>query len=368
MARKSPRTPQTPLRRTVPCSMHLLLLIILFPSLTIPILIHGQKIIYFFRPIWDTPPRPFSIIPHYYANNISNSHLCNLHGWSLRSSPRRIFDAVIFSNELDILEVRYKELLPYIHKFIILESNITFTGMPKPLSFIDNSHRFDFAISKIMHGIFTGPSDPSFYKEPFKIEAMHRSAVNSLLHAAEIVPGDVVIMADADEIPSQHTVRLLQWCDGIPAVMHLELQHYLYSFEFPVDYSSWRASAHLFGPLTRYRHSRQTDLLLAEAGWHCSFCFRTLEEFAFKMRAYSHADRVRRASFLDYARIQKIICKGDDLFDMLPEEYSFKEMIKKMGSVPKSASAVNLPSYLIENADRFRFLLPGGCLRSDRPR
>ncbi|ONK65205.1 uncharacterized protein A4U43_C07F34760 [Asparagus officinalis] len=223
-------------------------------------------------------------------------------------------------------------------------------------------------MSKIIHRNFIGPPDPSFYKDPFKIEAMHRASLNSMLRDAGVMYGDVVIMADADEIPSQHTMKLLQWCDEIPSVMHLELRHYLYSFEFPVDYSSWRASAHLVRSSTRYRHSRQTDYLLADAGWHCSFCFRTLEEFVFKMKAYSHADRVTSSKFLDYSRIQKIICNGDDLFDMLPEEYSFRDLMKKMGSVPKSASAVYLPSYLIKNADRFRFLLPGGCLRTDRPR
>lgn len=240
--------------------------------------------------------------------------------------------------------------------------------MPKPLSFINNSHRFTFAGKNIYHGIFTGPSDSSFYGEPFKVEAMHRSAVNSLLTGSGIEYGDILIMADADEIPSHHTLRLLQWCDEIPRVMHLELKHFMYSFEFPVDFSSWRASVHVYGPSTRYRHSRQSDMLLADAGWHCSFCFRTLEEFVFKMRAYSHADRVKRASFLDAERIQRIICEGDDLFDMLPEEYSFKELIKKMGPIPKSASAVNLPSYLIQNAQRFQFLLPGGCVREDRLR
>lgn len=81
------------------------------------------------------------------------------------------------------------------------------------------------------------------------------------------------------------------------------------------------------------------------------------------MTAYSHADRVRRPDFLDFDRIQKIICQGNDLFDMLPEEYTFHELIKKMGSIPKSNSAVHLPGYLLNNADKFRFLLPGGCLR-----
>lgn len=81
------------------------------------------------------------------------------------------------------------------------------------------------------------------------------------------------------------------------------------------------------------------------------------------MTAYSHAERVKRKDFLDHARIQELICRGDDLFNMLPEEYSFRELIKKMGSIPRSASAVHLPAYLIENADKFGFLLPGGCLR-----
>ena len=62
------------------------------------------------------------------------------------------------------------------------------------------------------------------------------------------------------------------------------------------------------------------------------------------MIAYSHADRVTRKDFLNYPRIQKRICNGDDLFDMLPEEYTFKELIKKMGSIPLSVSAVHKPS------------------------
>ncbi|KAI4380455.1 hypothetical protein MLD38_006645 [Melastoma candidum] len=187
--------------------------------------------------------------------------------------------------------------------------------------------------------------------------------MNGLLRYAGIAPGDLLIMADADEIPSPHTLKLLQWCDGLPPVMHLELRHYMYSFEFLVDYSSWRATAHIFGPETRYRHSRQTDLIFSDAGWHCSFCLRRLEDLAFKMTAYSHADRVRRKEFLSHRRIQKIICEGDDLFDMLPEEYTFQDLMKKLGPIPRSASAVHLPAYVIENAGKFRYLLPGGCVR-----
>ncbi|RRT67106.1 hypothetical protein B296_00016977 [Ensete ventricosum] len=340
-----------------------LLLLLLLPAFVFAVFCHGQKISYFLRPIWDTPPRPFTRIPHYHVQGLQMDHLCRLHGWSLRSSPRRVFDAILFSNELDILEIRYRELLPYVHKFVILESNVTFTGIAKPLSFVNNLGRFEFANSKIVHEAFSGNSGGTLGRDPFELEAKQRVALSSLLRRSGIAPGDVVIMADADEIPRAETVKLLRWCDGVPPVMHLELRHYMYSFEFPVDYSSWRATARLYNQGTGYRHSRQADLMLADAGWHCSFCFRTIEEFVFKMTAYSHADRVRRPSFLDRRRIQQIICRGEDLFDMLPEEHSFRELIKKMGPIQKSASAVHLPSFLLENADRFTFLLPGGCSR-----
>ncbi|KAI4963910.1 hypothetical protein ZWY2020_008690 [Hordeum vulgare] len=82
------------------------------------------------------------------------------------------------------------------------------------------------------------------------------------------------------------------------------------------------------------------------------------------MKAYSHADRVRRESFLDPARIQRVVCGGEDLFDMLPEEYTFRDLFKKMGPIPRSASAEHLPSYLIKNAPRCRMMdmdLRGAC-------
>ncbi|KAF5482204.1 hypothetical protein F2P56_002794, partial [Juglans regia] len=341
------------------------ILLILIPICVIGIFTHSQNISYFFRPLWDNAPPPFKHLPHYYAENVSMDHLCHLHGWSPRSQPRNVFDAILFSNELDILEIRWRELYPYVTKFVILESNTTFTGIPKPLFFSSNRARFAFAEGKFVHGVLSGQvAVHDSYKHPFELETQQRKVMNRLVRQSGISYGDILIMSDTDEIPSPHTVKLMQWCDGVPPVMHLELRHYMYSFEFPVDYSSWRATTHIYGPDTHYRHSRQTDLIFSDAGWHCSFCFRHIQEFVFKMTAYSHAERVKQKDFLDHARIQELICRGDDLFDMLPEEYTFRELIKKMGSIPRSASAVHLPAYLIENADKFEFLLPGGCLRT----
>jgi beta-1,4-mannosyl-glycoprotein beta-1,4-N-acetylglucosaminyltransferase len=48
---------------------------------------------------------------------------------------------------------------------------------------------------------------------------------------------------------------------------------------------------------------------------------------------------------------------------MLPEEYTFQEIIAKLGPIPSTYSAVHLPAYLLEKVDQYRYLLPGNCMR-----
>lgn len=341
-----------------------IILFVLLPSAILAIYVHGQKVTYFLRPLWQSPPKPFIHLPHYYHANVSMANLCKLHGWELRDYPRRVYDAVLFSNEIDMLTIRWKEIYPYITQFVLLESNSTFTSIPKPLNFAMNREKFDFIESRLTYGTIGG----RFMKgeNPFIEEAYQRVAVDHLLRVAGIEDDDLLIMSDVDEIPSAHTIDLMRWCDGPPPIVHLNLKNYLYSFEFNLDHKSWRASVHRYQKgKTRYVHYRQSDYLLADSGWHCSFCFRKISDFVFKMKAYSHADRVRFTHYLDPKRIQKVICNGANLYDMLPEEYTYRELIGKMGPIPHSYSAVHVPWYLLNNADKYKYLLPGNCIRED---
>ncbi|MBA0702771.1 hypothetical protein Golax_002109 [Gossypium laxum] len=339
-----------------------IVLLIAIPVFVFGIYLHGQKITYFLRPLWESPPKPFHEIPHYYNENVTMERLCHLHGWKVRESPRRVFDAVLFNNEIDILALRWNELSPYVTQFVLLESNSTFTSLLKPLLFAGNRHQFKFVEPRLTYGMIGGRFKKG--ENPFVEEAYQRVALDQLLRIAGIEEDDLLTMSDVDEIPSGHTINLLRWCDDIPPVIHLQLRNYLYSFEYHVDNKSWRASVHRYKPgKTRYAHYRQSDIILSDSGWHCSFCFRYVSEFIFKMKAYSHTDRVRFPHYLNPKRIQDVICKGADLFDMLPEEYTFKEIIGKMGPIPHSYSAVHLPAYLLNNAEKYKYLLPGNCRR-----
>ena len=247
-------------------------------------------------------------------------------------------------------------------KFIIIESNSTFTGLPKPFVYHQNKERFKFAASKIEYGSVTVP--PRRHgQDPFDIEAAHRVAMNTLIERAGTRHGDWVLMMDVDEIPSWHTVRMLRTCESIPSPIHLQLRNYLYSFEFQLDMESWRGKAVKY-PMS-YGHGRTSDIMLADAGWHCSFCFRTLDDFLFKMKGYSHADRVHEKSILDPKRIQEVICEGSDIFDMLPEAYTWKDLVQKWGKLPKQTSGIELPMALLHDPVKYKFLLPGGCTRDN---
>jgi beta-1,4-mannosyl-glycoprotein beta-1,4-N-acetylglucosaminyltransferase len=250
-----------------------------------------------------------------------------------------------------------KELYEVVDYFLIIESNSTFTGRPKEFMFQKNKDRFKWASAKTNYKALYLP--PLNGRDPFILERLQRQAMDALIKSQRLSTGDKIIMADVDEIPSQHTISLLKSCQS-PNV-HLQLRNYMYSFEFHVDMNSWRAKVVSF-PFA-YTHSRIPSLsLLADSGWHCSFCFPALRDFVFKMQAYSHADRVHSPAVLDLDRIQRKVCEGGDIFDMVPEAHTFGDLIRNM-NVEKGKSAVGVPWWVLKQKERFAYLLPGGCIR-----
>lgn len=320
------------------------------------------------RPLWDAADGPKEVIPHYYAEGMSmDSHACQLHGWKENVDPQsiKVMDAVLMSSELDLLEIRMNELDSVVDNFFIVESNATFTGRPKQTYFAQNRARFSKFEEKIIYHF-----SPGFLlkagQSAWDVEASTRDSMTTLLrsHFRNLPPEtrNLVLMSDVDEIPSSHTVALLKACDFGQSI-HLQLRNFLYSFEWYLGLSSWRASVHVWRPDSYYRHSKSSNRLLADSGWHCSYCFRTIPEYIVKMQGFSHSDRLGgRMELLDPARIQDIICRGKDIFGMLPEAYNYLDLLSQMSLEPIT-TAVGLPRFLIDNADKFRFLLPGGCRR-----
>ncbi|KAG9002194.1 hypothetical protein FRB90_011426, partial [Tulasnella sp. 427] len=303
---------------------------------------------YALRPIYDSQTVSVNVIKHIHSPGLPQSDLaaCQRHGWDIwTGKKRKLVDAVIFSIELDLLEIRLAELYPVTSQFFILESTTTFTGLSKPLVLEPLLHpnatdqRFRPYLDKIR---YRGVRGRKLLRgeDPFNIEKEMRWLMGDWIasHDAGLEDGDLVLMSDVDEIPSRTALALLTSC-SIPTSIHLQLSQHLYSFNFSLSplLPSLRAKLVTYHPnQTPYTHtlpSSQTPVL-TDAGWHCSFCFPNLSDFHFKSRAYSHTDRLGSTAssarvWLDAERIKKVVCKGEDLFGMLPEAYDWSGLFAR---------------------------------------
>ncbi|GAK67744.1 glycosyltransferase family 17 protein [Moesziomyces antarcticus] len=325
------------------------------------------------RPLWDKfdDTIPHDEIKHYTAWSLpaNDTAACARHGWTPYPPPQRpkVYDVIIFSVELEMLELRLKELYDAVDAFVIVESNTTFTGKPKKLGF--DAARYAQYRDKIQYFTIAGRAlAPG--EGPFAIEGEQRKHVTELLRSQVQPPdGSLILMSDVDEIPSLAAVQLLSTCQS-PLPLHLSLRSYVYSFEFPTTAKSWRAQVHAWTSSdTWYNHGKVTDNILLDAGWHCSSCFHRISDYQFKMRSYSHSDRLfgnrHWRQLLHPNIILDKICTGKDLFDMLPEAYTWSELLNRWSGETRSNTTANLPRGLMEDQSKFQFLLPGGCRARD---
>ncbi|KAK6359578.1 hypothetical protein TWF696_000730 [Orbilia brochopaga] len=330
---------------------------------------------YVLRPIWDTPPDPFDTIVHYKFDPDDVPTSCSLHNWkpykpkaSDKRRKRKVVDVLLFSVELDLAIIRLQELWDVVDHFIVIEGNRTFTGELKPLTFAANRHRFQFAESKIVYEetttLLENPHDP------FDNEKKSRDHATDIIKTLNLAESDIVIISDVDEIPTRHTIELLKACQGYPQYLHLEMKSYMYSFEFPAPRPQWRAMVGQIGAdgNIEYDHRRMGDIILAGSGVHCSWCLRSIQDFQFKMQAYSHADRAKASKgVMDPANIQKAICDGSNVEQMLPEVFTFSDLAKELGKMEKSNDMTTIPKAVVDGRRQWPYLLPGGCVRQDSP-
>lgn len=118
-----------------------------------------------------------------------------------------VIDAFYFLNELDTLEIRLNILDPYVDRFILVEARETFSGVPKPLYYLENKERFAKWNHKIQH----------YIAEPEQFIEMAKSSPNtgagehywirefaqkeSLQNALKgLDDNDIVFISDVDEI------------------------------------------------------------------------------------------------------------------------------------------------------------------------
>ena len=116
----------------------------------------------------------------------------------------RIFDAFPFNGELDLLEHRLRETWGLVDSYVLVEAAETFRGQPKPLHFQAHRARFAWAASRLRP--ISLPRLPG--PDPRQREFFQRNAV--MLGMRDLRAQDVVLIVDADEIPSRSVLERLR--------------------------------------------------------------------------------------------------------------------------------------------------------------
>jgi beta-1,4-mannosyl-glycoprotein beta-1,4-N-acetylglucosaminyltransferase len=120
--------------------------------------------------------------------------------------PRRIYDSFLFDGELDLLEFRLRQNYDETDFFVLVEAGETYRGQTKSLKFAENCARFAWAADKIVPVQLKALGSQS--SNPRQRAAVQRNAI--LLALADALPEDIVLLLDADEVPSVSLLRRLR--------------------------------------------------------------------------------------------------------------------------------------------------------------
>jgi tetratricopeptide (TPR) repeat protein len=208
--------------------------------------------------------------------------------------PRRIFNLMPFNDEIALLKMHLEEMTDFVDLFVIVESEVTFTGGRKPLHFA--AHRQEFApwADKIRHVVV--PEHPPAFHSPWGRDFRQRDmAITAISGLA--APDDLVLLTDVDEIVDRSALEGFD-CDF--AGLRMATFRYFLNYRPDADNAPMRPTGavwkarHLqrFGSsYARFDLARRRNVPKVEdAGWHfTSMC--DPERLVAKINSYAHQER-----------------------------------------------------------------------------
>jgi beta-1,4-mannosyl-glycoprotein beta-1,4-N-acetylglucosaminyltransferase len=136
---------------------------------------------------------------------------------------KKLVDACIFFNEIDLLTVRFEELWNHVDHFVVIEADTTHSGRRKPFFIPEYRAQLKPYQDKVIYGtttlsLITGEGE----EVRFLREATHRNAITAAIAELTLSPGDTVLVSDVDEIPrARHLDQLDRLLDEYDYVIFM---------------------------------------------------------------------------------------------------------------------------------------------------
>jgi len=113
---------------------------------------------------------------------------------------KKVIDAFLFNNELDMLEYRLSISVDVVNVFILVESRRTIEGETKPLYYSENKERFEKYNSKIIHIVVDEADELACW-----------DAIDRGVQQLELTDFDYILIGRIDEIPDPATLDVIKY-------------------------------------------------------------------------------------------------------------------------------------------------------------
>lgn len=258
------------------------------------------------------------------------------------------FDLFPFFNELDVLEIRFRELEDVVDKFVLVEMPVTFTGKPKPLHFDGNRDRFSRWADRITH-LMIPESEIPHTTDAWARERYQRNYLMRGLDGCGA--DDVIIISDVDEIPRASVIASFDPAAGYRKLLQMSHVGYLnVQGGRDVEGGQWPCTVVLpfaelqrVGSIEAARHLPAGGRTIPDAGWHFSW-IGGAERISEKMGSFSHTEH-DNPHVRNIDRIANCIAGNRDLFGRADHRFWTNRIDDRY------------PRWLRENQKRFAHLI-----------
>ena len=239
-----------------------------------------------------------------------------------------LIDAFTYFNEKELVELRLKYLDPIVDYFVIIESNVTFTGKKKEWNFPEvleknlkkfsnkiKYHQLKIDLEKIKNEeawIIDDIKGDDFWR----IENFQRNHIKNV--CKDFSDEDILIISDLDEIPSIKKLNLILSSD-FKKISPIALEQHLFHLNSRyLRLESWRGSivttikdCNENSP-QKFRRLRTRISHFTDAGWSFS-SFGGYERVKNKIESYAHSEH-NNEKFKSREHIENCQRTGADLF------------------------------------------------------
>lgn len=262
---------------------------------------------------------------------------------NLFRSKFKVIDCFLFYNEYDILELRLEELFDVVNYFVIVEANITFSGLKKEWNFENNKKRYEKYLSKIIYI----KCDDLQGNNAWEIEYAHRNSISKCLHLFNDT--DIILISDVDEIPRREYVEQIR----IPRLpLRFVMDFYNYNFNCRVT-PEWKSGTVALSKINLTENSPQFYRMIQnlpyieKAGWHFSW-FGDVEQCKDKIKSFAHQELNNEITLTNLKERMK---KYEDYYPESGRNWKFSH-IYLQASLPKSIKKLPCLSKYIDNPQK----------------